>query len=163
MLDTDFNIIYLNQNANNISLNTYEISYVVGQNLLSLAPPYRKPRLSHALNEALAGHSIKFEVTFEKESGRIVFTSCSYSAVYDQQQNVVGICVLLKDITARKELEAANRIRIQIEEKHKESLQLFEQFMENSPLRAWITDGNGFIQYMNPLNREFLGLGDDYL
>jgi PAS domain S-box-containing protein len=163
LLDTHFNILHMNKFANDISLNTYEISYAVGENLLSLAPSLRKPRLSRALNEALSGKTINFVVRFEKKSGRVISTECKYSPVYNNGKQVVGICVLLKDTTARNELETSEARLIQVEEKLKESLQLFEQFMENSPLRAWITDGDGFIQYMNPLHREFLALGDDYL
>jgi len=162
MLDTEFTIRYVNQHANNISNSTYEITYTVGDNLLTSAPADRKERLAQALQNALNGETSKFEVSFEKSSGKKIHTDCRYSPVYDQQQNIIGICVLLKDITERRELEASEAKRIQIEQKHKESLQLFEQFMENSPLRAWITDGDGNIHYMNPLHLEFLKIDKDY-
>ncbi|RYZ18135.1 MAG: PAS domain S-box protein, partial [Chitinophagaceae bacterium] len=163
MLNTDFTILYVNQHANNISLNTYEITYAVGDNLLASAPAERKTKLGQALQNALDGASSKFEVKFEKSSGKRIYTDCRYSPVYDHQQNIIGVCVLLKDITERRELEISETKRVQIEQKHKESLQLFEQFMENSPLRAWITDGDGIIHYMNPLHLEFLKLGNDYV
>jgi PAS domain S-box-containing protein len=39
--------------------------------------------------------------------------------------------------------------------------QLFEQFMENAPFVAWVTDENGVMQYMNPLYRNAYGFSID--
>lgn len=162
VLDAEFNVLYLNQYANEISQRTYEISYKTGDNLLSLAPHDRKKKLLEVLTQVQDGNTVKFEVEFIKSSGRKIYTDCNYSPIKDHQQRIVGICILLKDITAKKELQTSEARRLAIEEKHRESLQLFEQFMENSPLRAWITDENGMIHYMNPLHCEFLGIEKDY-
>lgn len=158
ILDTSFNILYLNQAANDIAGLTYEIEYSVGDNLLLAAPKERQPNLKAILTETLKGNTKAFEVSFPKLGGKTLYTDCRYSPVCEKDNQVIGICILLKDITSEKELKLSEIKRVLVEEKHTESLQLFEQFMENSPLRAWISDEDGRVHYMNALHMEFLNL-----
>jgi PAS domain S-box-containing protein len=158
IVDTSFNIIFLNEQANKFSQRTYNVCYQLGDNLLWPAPENRKKKLREVLLSVINGETVKYEVEFIKPSGGKVYSDCRYSPIKDQHGHVTGVCVLLIDITAKKELEALEAKQTVFQEKHGESHKLFEQFMENSPLRAWITDEKGVVHYINPLHQEFLGI-----
>ena len=74
------------------------------------------------------------------------------------EQGITGICVMLKDISVIKELEERENKRNSSEQKGFQSKMLFETFMENTPLTAWITDDKGMMLYLNPAFRKLYNL-----
>ena len=108
------------------------MTYQKGDNIIQLAPADRKEHLLKTLNRAIRGETVRFEVSFTNTYGDEFYTDCKYTPICNNRQEITGVCVLLTDITTKKELQASE-IKLKLtEEKHKESSQLFEQFMESS-------------------------------
>ena len=86
-----------------------------------------------------------------------MWLECSYKPLKGEQ-GITGICVMLKDISVIKELEERENKRNSSEQKGFQSKMLFETFMENTPLTAWITDDKGMMLYLNPAFRKLYNL-----
>ncbi len=70
---------------------------------------------------------------------------------------------MLKEITILKEAEEKERQRKIGEENYFQNKVLFETFMENTPLTAWITDEKGVMHFLNPAFRKLYNLPFDHL
>lgn len=79
-----------------------------------------------------------------------------WSARWDAAEEIM-YCVARNGTEKR---EADEKVRI-AERKLQHSKQLFELFMKNSPIAAWITDSEGVMQYMNPILLSTFGLSED--
>jgi PAS domain S-box-containing protein len=161
-LNSNCNIVYLNKKASNITQIAYGVTYKPGDNIIELAPASRKEIMQILVNKTLSGETVKFQAEFISAAKDKIFIDCKYTPVRNSRQEITGVCILLKDVTAKRELETSEIKLRMMEEKQHESFQLFEQFMENSPLRAWITDADGFVYYMNSMHQRFVGVQDDY-
>lgn len=60
-------------------------------------------------------------------------------------------------LSAKRECRKLERENKAIEQNLFQSRLLFEQFMQNSPLVAWVTDAGGTMQYMNPVHQKTYG------
>ncbi len=81
-----------------------------------------------------------------------------WSARWDAA-NEVMYCVARN---ASEKKEAEEKIK-EAERRTHQSRQVFELFMKNSPLVAWITDIGGVMQYMNPTYLETYGLTEEHI
>ncbi|HVU96330.1 MAG TPA: PAS domain-containing protein [Puia sp.] len=90
---------------------------------------------------ALQGKVQTFERDIRMPTGEIRNSIATYYP--DNEHGAVqGIIVHVADVTPIRKMQAA-------EKKLFESRELFQQFMENSPTPAWITDQDGIMEYVN--------------
>ena len=152
ILDQDLKIVFINDKAKEFGHMVYDRWFEEGTLLLDLLPLERKQAVKNYFLQVLAGNATTYEI--EVRHGEVsTWLQCSYKPV-QTDYGITGVSALIKDITLLKELEKAENRRRTAERKHQESKLLFQTFMENTPLTAWITDTDGVMHYLNPTFRK---------
>jgi two-component system sensor histidine kinase UhpB len=149
-----YQIIYLNTNAR--SLFNLPSAIPSSSTLLDLLPDQWLHKVRAYIARGFAGKGSSYE-----ENARQVHKGCwwqlTYTPVWSAVGEVVNVSIAIKDITERKRIELFKLELQAYEEKLFLGRELFEQFMENAPFVAWVTDEKGIMQYMNPLYRQTYG------
>ena len=70
---------------------------------------------------------------------RNVWLSLTYTPVRDEDKNIIGACIIARDITETKNAE----------KELDKSQQLFRMFMANTPAMGWIIDDQHKFRYIN--------------
>lgn len=143
MVDKNRKLVWVNESANKKAEGDFGIYYRPGEDFVSKMPAHRQPQISLALQKAMDGEKTNHEAKMQSMEGKEVWLEASYYPVKDANGNVTHACGLVRDITSKKEAEQSNQLL------YKGRL-LFETFMENSPILAWINDKNGIVHYLNP-------------
>ena len=112
--------------------------FEAGESILNLLHGGQHLALKKYLDQALAGNDVQYEMEFLKD-GQQLWLECIYKPLQNEY-GINGVCALFRDITFTKEAEQTKRKKKEAEEKYFRSKALFEAFMENTPLTAWITD-----------------------
>jgi PAS domain S-box-containing protein len=86
-----------------------------------------------------------------------MWLECSYKPL-QTEQGIIGVCALFKDVSRIKGLVEEESKKKLPGSGHLQSKVLFETFMENTPLTAWITNEKGLILYLNPAFRKSYNL-----
>nr|MBA2745263.1 PAS domain S-box protein [Flavisolibacter sp.] len=146
IIDVNCTILLINESAQllirSIIGNTYEISDCLYAMPLGDASVFR----DH-LHTSLHGESTSFEQHIISEDNGF-WISCSFMPLRIQDQ-VSGVSILIEDVSLSKKLEEEEQKRKKAEEASHISRVMFELFVENAPLRAWITDISGNVLFMN--------------
>lgn len=156
LLNEELTIVFLNTKAKEVVKKISEKFIDAGENILDVLKVRDRDNLKNYLDEVLVGRSIHYELEILK-AGPSMWLECSYKPLKGEQ-GITGICVMLKDISVIKELEERENKRNSSEQKGFQSKMLFETFMENTPLTAWITDDKGMMLYLNPAFRKLYNL-----
>lgn len=152
LIDQKLRVVLINDKAKEIGGFANGFVCHTGDCILDLFPVKDRSLLKNLLLKVLKGETVDYEIEIKPHDKKPIWLKCTYKPLQDDY-NTVGICALLKDITFLKELEKEEERRKSAEKNHSESKQLFETFMENTPLTAWITDTRGMMQYLNPTFR----------
>ena len=161
LLDNDLTILFLNTRAKEIVRKISGNSISPGTFLPDVFPAVYASKLKVCLQEALAGKNVNREIEIAKGSFSI-FLECSCKPL-KAEQVIIGVCLIFKDITLVRQLEEKERTQNLVEDKNFHSKKLFETFMENTPLTAWVTDGAGMMLYLNPAFRKLYNIPLDNL
>ncbi len=125
-------------NASAEKLFGYTAAEAIGQSIAMLFPPDRATELAQILEQIQRGETIEsYETVRVRQDGQRIETDVTISPIKDVTGRVIGAAKITRDITARKQTEAALR----------ESESRFQTFMDNSPAAAWITDAAGRMLY----------------
>ncbi|RYY96530.1 MAG: PAS domain S-box protein [Chitinophagaceae bacterium] len=127
-----------------------------GDNLFDRLPPYRRPIIDESCHAAFAGDTVNYETQSPLLPG--VTLSATYFPLRANSGAIHYICVVIRDVTAQKVLEYEQAKKRRAEEKLFQSRRTFQEFMEHSPMQAWIIDPEGRMHYMNPAFMERHGL-----
>jgi PAS domain S-box-containing protein len=151
LMDSVFTIAFINTGANEI-LKKISGQYVeVGQNILNLPHQELQAALKKYIDQALDGNDVQYEMELVKD-GQCIFLECTCKPLRNEY-GISGVCILFKDISPVKE----------VEKKYFHTQALFEAFMENTPLTAWIMDETGKMHYLNRAFRKLYNLPEDSL
>ena len=161
VLDTDARIVFVNEKANNIIYRLYHAHYRAGRSAFDFIPRESWARLEEVFQKCLAGERVNYDVEVVSRNGNC-WINCSYAPM-EEAGIIVGISLVIEDITTRKELEREERKRKEAEAKLIQTRETFEHFMEQAPLRAWITDSSGRVHYMNHQYRTAFGFTSRHL
>ena len=131
---------------NNVQ-NFFKSDYKVGDNAFKYIPQKYLHEVKTAYQRAFCGEIINYDV--ESEGEPKLYFNVTYTPLKDDFGNIISVCVLIKDFTDQKEIELLQEKKNAVENNLYESRRLFEEFMENSPLLAWVVDGEGVVHYMN--------------
>ena len=96
-------------------------------------------------DRALKGEFLEEELQTSEDLKKRHYYEVSYSPVRDENDEIIGVAVLEKDLTRRKNTEAELRGKLE------QNLSLFEEMMEGFALHEVILDENG-----NPVDYRFL-------
>lgn len=152
---TEFEIEYLNAQAKELSKKIYGRLPLMGDNILEYVTTGRKSDFKKVLEQVLEGDTVQYDIQVEETD---IWLSCKYFPGTDEFGIITGVYGLLKDISAKKAFGHLKEQAGIIEKDLFESRLLFEQFMQNSPLVSWLTDGSGVMHYMNPICLRTYGL-----
>lgn len=97
------------------------------------------------IDRALKGEFLEEELQTSEDLKKRHYYEVSYSPVRDENDEIIGVAVLEKDLTRRKNTEAELRGKLE------QNLSLFEEMMEGFALHEVILDENG-----NPVDYRFL-------
>jgi PAS domain S-box-containing protein len=161
LLDTRFVIAFVNGRANEILKKISGYSFEVGESILNLLHHEQQLELKNHLDHALAGNNVRYELELTSNGGSF-WLECTYKPL-QTEYGINGVCVLLKDISIIKEAEESARKIKEAEKNYLHSRILFEAFMENTPLTAWIADEKGVMQYLNRTFRNLYHIPNDSL
>lgn len=145
IVDKDYKISFACP-KNNVE-NFFNSNYKAGDDALKYIPQKYLEEVKTAYQRAFNGETINYDAESDDEPK--LYVNVTYSPLKDDFGNIISVCVIVKDLTAQKEMEFLEQKKNSVEKNLYESRQLFEEFMENSPLLAWVVDADGVIQYMN--------------
>lgn len=97
------------------------------------------------IDRALKGEFLEEELQTSEDLKKRHYYEVSYSPVRDEDNEIIGVAILEKDLTRRKNTEAELRGKLE------QNLSLFEEMMEGFALHEVILDENG-----NPVDYRFL-------
>ncbi len=125
----------------------YSTEEVIGK---PVAMFYQHPEDRDALIKKLLenGFANDYELTLLAKDGRKIFTSANARMIYDANQQPIGVEGVLRDITERKQAEAALRKR---EEQ-------FRSIFQESPIGIELYDSSGNLLEANEASLEIFGI-----
>src|SRR5262249_49158295 len=83
---------------------------MVGNSIMRLIPDARKDEETFILDTIRRGESVEhFETRRQTKNGRLIDVSVTASPIKDEAGRIVGVSKVARDITARKQAEAALR------------------------------------------------------
>ena len=154
VVDRELKIAMIDDYTNERLIDIYGFRYTVGENVIDKLPENRKEQIRACFQRALAGAKSVYEINITTANGKKLWLQVSYFPVRDANDTITHACSMVKNITAQKEIELVNQMLYK-------SRKLFETFMENSPIMAWIADKNGTLHYLNPSYLQTFQLSKD--
>jgi len=154
IIDKAYRMVFFNERAHRL----FDLPYAQDSHpcLLDCLRPDRVEIVKTYIDRCFAGKESSNEIQYPQ-----IHESCwlqvTYNPVRDHSGAVTNVSMSIKDITEHKQIELLKEEQKAYEEKLFQGRQLFEQFMENAPFIAWVTDENGIVHYMNPLYRAEYG------
>lgn len=143
VVDRHLRIAFIDEYTNQRLTDIYGFQYELGENVVDKLPEARKTQIQACFEVALAGDKSVYEINITTVKGKNRWLQVSYFPVRNPDGSITHACSMVKDITAQKELDRINQMLYR-------SRRMFETFMENSPIMAWITNREGRFQYLNP-------------
>lgn len=156
IVDKELKIAFITEKSNKNLLMYYGISYNIGDQILEKLPVYRKQQVQESFTKALEGRKTSYEINIKNVKGKPTWLQGSYFPIKEQDGSIIHACLIVRDITAQKEIE-------QVHERLYQSRKLFETFMENTPILSWINDDKGFIRYLNPAYQKLYRLKKEHI
>lgn len=155
IVDRDLRIAFVDEKSNRNLQSYYGITYNPGDRIVDKLPEYRREQVRGSFLAALSGEKKAYEVNISTVDNKSVWLQRNYFPIKDHEGTVTHACLIVRDITARKQIE-------QVKEKLYQSRKHFETFMEHSPTMSWITDVQGVISYLNPAYLKAYRLGKQH-
>lgn len=143
VVDRHLHIAFIDDYTNQRLTEIYGFHYEVGENVVEKLPEKRKTQIKACFEDALNGGKSVYEINIKTVKGKHRWLQASYFPVRNPDGQITHACCMVKDTTAQKEMDRINQMLYK-------SRRMFETFMENSPIMAWITDREGRFQYLNP-------------
>jgi PAS domain S-box-containing protein len=145
IVDKKYCITYLHPKGNVQQF--FNSDYKTGDNALKYVSEKYLETVKTSYNRAFSGETVNYDI--ESNSEPKLYFNVTYAPLKNEFGDVINVCVIIKDFTAQKEMELLQQKKNAAEKNLYESRQLFEEFMENSPLLAWVVDEDGIIHFMN--------------
>lgn len=159
IVDNDYKIAFMRPKGNVQKF--FDSDYKVGDDAFKYIPDVYYAEVRNAYELAFNGETVNYDAVSEGEQK--LYFNVTYTPLKDDYGNVISVCVIVKDFTAQKEMEVLHAKKALVERNLFESRKLFEEFMQNSPLSAWVTDADGYLQYVNPPYLKSFGFTDEII
>lgn len=157
IIDKNYRIIYLRPKGNVEKF--FKSDSKVGDDALQYVSKKYFQQVKENYERAFKGETVNYDIVSDTEPK--LYFNLMYSPLKNKFGEITNVCVIIKDFTAQKEMELLQQRKNAVEKYLYESRQLFEEFMENSPLLAWLADGDGVIHYMNECYLKSFGFTKD--
>ncbi|MEP6467930.1 MAG: PAS domain-containing sensor histidine kinase [Parafilimonas sp.] len=146
IIDRNYKVVFLRPKGN--VQRFFNSDYTVGDHALKYIPETYVDEVKKSYEKAFYGETVHYTSELTKEDFKLYF-DVTYTPLKDDAGNVTNVCVIIKDLTAQKEIEVLQRKKAEVEKNLNISRKFFYDFMENTHLLAWIVDKKGFVHYMN--------------
>lgn len=125
---------------------------LIGQELMLFIPPELRDEME-AIHEAVSmgGHISGYETVRMRKDGQLLDVSVTISPIYDDSGSIKAIAAISRDISERKQVEAALR----------KSESKYRLIAENMTDVISVLDYKGVIQYMSPSCKSMLGINPE--
>ena len=157
IVNRDFEVVFLSPKGK--VENFFNSNYKVGDYALKYIPALHTDVIKANYLKAFNGELIQYRAESDDEPK--LYFDVTYTPLKDDFDHITNVCVIIKDFTPLVEKEILEEKKTAIEKSYIESRKLFEEFMENSPLLAWVVDEKGCIQYINKTYRRALNFKDE--
>ncbi|ANE50762.1 PAS domain S-box protein [Flavisolibacter tropicus] len=154
VLNESYEVLYANVKAR--TLFQVPTALQAPQRLIDFLPVERIDQVLTYIDKGFGGQSSCYEIDYS-QLGIDCWLQVIYMPVYNQAGEVVNVTMTIKDITERKRTELFKEQMQAYQNRRFLGRELFEQFMENAPFVAWVTDEKGIMHYMNPIYRTSYG------
>jgi len=144
IVDKNYKVVFLRPKGNVQKF--FNTDYKAGDDALKYIPEGYVEQVKASYQKAFNGETVHY--TSEPSESKFYF-DVTYTPLKDDAGNITNVCVIIKDLTAQKEVEQLHKKKAEVEKNLSISRKFFYDFMENTHLLAWIVDKNGFIHYMN--------------
>lgn len=134
----------------------YGFTYKVGEYYLDRIPANRHAPIAGAVDQAFTGKSVSYDVSSPLMQG--VVLQVTYLPIYSSAGLISHVCTVVKDVSEEREIDRLRQEQRKSENRLFEARKLFEEFMQRSPILAWIADSKGMIKFMNGAQRQTLQL-----
>jgi len=141
-IDRKLKVKYANAKAHKIMKAIGGQNFAMDEDFASQFPPERQGLITEYLLCAFEGEASSYETNYEKGSDNRLYLDVRYCPLKNEYGEISYVCIVVKNITKQK------REQLLVEELSK-SRKLFETFMDNSRLIAWIATAAGTMHYMN--------------
>jgi PAS domain S-box-containing protein len=145
IVDKNYKVVFLRPKGNVQKF--FDSDYKVGDNAFKYIPPSYTDEVKSSYQKAFSGETIHYTSEIEKEFK--LYFDITYTPLKDDAGNITNVCVIIKDLTAQKQVELLQQKKEEVEKNLRISRKFFYGFMENTHLLAWIVDIKGCIHYMN--------------
>jgi PAS domain S-box-containing protein len=159
LLDAKLIIAFINEAANAVIKKVSGIFFNPGENILDLLEGEEQINLKKHLEQALSGKYVQQRIKI-LNNNEWIWLECLFKPL-NSDHGINGISAVLKNISLVTDDESERNKKKEENRFHGKAL--FESFMENTPLSAWITDAKGIIHYLNPAFRKLYDLPLDDL
>ncbi|MEO8711518.1 MAG: PAS domain S-box protein [Parafilimonas sp.] len=157
--DKNLKIVFMRLKGN--AQKFFNSDYIVGDNALKYIPGIYNAIVKRSFQKALSGEIVNYEAVSETEPK--LYFNVTYAPLKDNVGKVKNACMIIKDFTAQKEMEFLQKKKNAAEKKFNEGRKFFEDFMENTPLLAWVIDDEGYMHYMNAAYAEAFKLSKEVI
>ncbi len=148
IVDTSMKVVFLSSKKNVLAFHNSD--YKPGDHALKYIPGKERKEVFENYRKAFCGEVISHETESEDEIEARIYLHITYMPVKNNFGQVTHVAIIIKDLTHEKRMAFVEQKKREAEVQLSESRILFENFMENCPLPAWVTDEDGAMQYMNP-------------
>ncbi len=145
VVDKNLKIVFMQLKGN--AQKFFDSDYTTGDEALKYIPAKYAALVRRSYEKAFDGKIVNYHAS-SKTHNKLYFT-LTYAPLKDSIGDITNVCLIIKDLTDEKEIELLEQKKAAVEKSLFESRKFFEEFMENSPLVAWITDKQGNMQYVN--------------
>ncbi|CAN5127767.1 hypothetical protein BH09BAC2_BH09BAC2_24190 [soil metagenome] len=157
IVNRDFEVVYLSPKDKVESF--FNSNYKVGDYALKYIPASHNDIIKSNYLKAFNGETVQHRAESDNEPK--LFFDVTYTPLKDDFDHITNVCIIIKEFTPLVEKEILEEKKTAIEKSYTESRKLFEEFMENSPLLAWVVDEKGCIQYINKTYRHALNFAEE--
>lgn len=135
LIDTNFTILEVNNLQSQYTRLVWGKPIANNENLLLAMPLDRRENFIANFNRILEKENTNYIANYTSDTGKLTTLSISLNPVIDANDEVIGACISIEDITERKNSEV--------------KLVQLSQAIEQSPASVVITDTKGNIEYVN--------------
>ncbi len=105
LMDLNANIVAFNQRLSQFAKHSLGAALTGGENFIRLLAPEVRRRFTDTINNVIKSGRLGFETPYPQLDGNIIWYEFSANRVSDEDGKVVGVCLAVNDITARKRAE----------------------------------------------------------
>ncbi|MEJ0104279.1 MAG: PAS domain S-box protein [Bacteroidota bacterium] len=149
MLDKNCRIVVINKMGKKMIEWISGRPVETGQSVLDFLPKEKQEALQSYVDKTFTGSKSEYE-SYYSSMGKNFWFNLTYTPVKDENRNIIGTCLVARDITERKKAERALD----------KSQKMFSAFMANTPAMAWIIDEQHKFRYLNKSYKQAFGLDE---